>query len=205
MTIEDRKEREREALKSKILLEAERILASKGIENLSMRKIASEIEYSPTTIYRFFKDKDSLLTAIIRRNQIEIKRRFQRILEDESLNPLDALKYLISEYIRFGLEFQDTYKLYTKLCSFEIVDNCLYEIIGGERYRIFSSWQDQIDILINEGRMSGYGSIDIILLIWHVTHGYISNRIAVRDFYWKDTDKEIGGLIEMIFNGILIN
>lgn len=205
MTIEDRKEREREALKSKILLEAERILASKGIENLSMRKIASEIEYSPTTIYRFFKDKDSLLTAIIHRNQIEIKRRFQRILEDESLNPLDALKYLISEYIRFGLEFQDTYKLYTKLCSFEIVDNCLYEIIGGERYRIFSSWQDQIDILINEGRMSGYGSIDIILLIWHVTHGYISNRIAVRDFYWKDTDEEIGGLIEMIFNGILIN
>ncbi len=204
MTIKDRKEREREALKSKILFEAEKILANKGIENLSMRKIASEIEYSPTTIYRFFKDKESLLTAIIRRNQNEIKRRFQRILEDESLNALDTLKYLISEYIRFGLEFQDTYTLYTKLCSFEIVDGEIYEIIGGERYRIFSSWQDQIDILINEGRISGYGSIDIILLIWHVTHGYISNRISVKNFNWKDTDEEIGGLIDMIFNGILI-
>ena len=205
MTIKDRKEREREALKSKILLEAEKILASKGLENLSMRKIASEIEYSPTTIYRFFKDKESLLTAIIRRNQNEIKVRFQRILEDESLNPLDRLKCLISAYIKFGLEFQDTYTLYAKLCSFEIVDECLYEIIGGERYRIFSSWQDQIETLIHEGRISGYSSIDIVLLIWHVTHGYISNRISVKDLKWKDSDVEIDSLLAMIFRGILIN
>ena len=144
-----------------------------------MRKVANEIEYSPTTIYRYYKDKDSLLTAIIRRNQIEITRRFQIILDDVSLNPLVKLKYLISAYIKFCLEFEDTYKLYTKLCSIEIHDNRLYEIIGGEKYRIFSSWQDQIETLISEGMISCNKSIDIIILIWHITHRYISNRISV--------------------------
>ena len=145
MTIGDRKNRDKLALKLKILVQAEKLMADEGIENLSMRKIANAIDYSPTTIYRFFKDKESLLSTIVIRNHTEITERFQKILDDETLNTLNRLKFLIKEYIRFGLEYQDTYRLYTVLCNFEIVNNGLYETIGGKRYRVFKSWQTQID------------------------------------------------------------
>ena len=94
MTISDRKNRDKLALKSKILVQAEKLMADEGIENLSMRKIAKAIDYSPTTIYRFIKDKESLLSTIVIRNHTEITERFQKILDDETLNTLNRLKFL---------------------------------------------------------------------------------------------------------------
>jgi AcrR family transcriptional regulator len=204
MTISDRKQREKQALKSRILAQAEKIMADEGVDNLSMRKIASAIDYSPTTIYRFFKDKNSLLSTIINRNHTEITRRFQRVLEDSTLDSLHRLKYLIREYIRFGLEFKDTYKLYTHLCKFEIIDQGLYETIGGKRYRVFSSWQSQIEALIGEGLIQAGNSLQIVLYVWHVTHGFISNRILVKEIDWGADEDEIDKLIENIFSGIIV-
>ena len=205
MAISDRKQREKQALKSKILAQAEKIMADEGVDNLSMRKIASAIDYSPTTIYRFFTDKNSLLSTIINRNHKEITRRFQSVLEDDTLDSLHKFKHLIREYIRFGLEFKDTYKLYTHLCKFEIIDQGLYETIGGERYRVFSSWQSQIEALIGEGLIQEGNSLQIVLYVWHVTHGFISNRILVKEIDWGPDDDEIDRLIENIFNGIIVN
>ncbi len=202
MAITERKEKEKLALKTKILEAAEKLMAEKGFENLSMRKIAKEIDYSPTTIYRFFKDKNDLLSTIISRNHIEITKRFQKVLENEALSPFEKLKQLIKEYIKFGIEYTDTYKLYADLCRLEIIDNGLYEIINGKQYRIFRSWQEQIELLIKSGEFTDKKSIDIILLIWHTTHGFISNRITLQDFPWKSDEEEMEQIIEMIFNGI---
>jgi len=205
MTISDRKLREKQALKFRILAQAEKIMADEGVENLSMRKIANAIDYSPTTIYRFFKDKKNLLSTIISRNHMEITKKFRRVLEDDTLNSLHKLKHLIREYIRFGIEFKDTYKLYTDLCKFEIIDQGLYETNGGERYRVFSSWQSQIEVLIGEGLIQEGSSLQIVLYIWHVTHGFISNRNLVKEIDWGSDDDEIDRLIEYIFNGIIVN
>ncbi len=60
MSIDDRKEREKEILRRKILDAAERLFVEEGYENVSMRKIAAIIEYSPTTIYRFFESNASM-------------------------------------------------------------------------------------------------------------------------------------------------
>ena len=64
MGITDRKEREKQELKDLILKEAKAVFLEEGYEKTSIRKIADRIEYSPTTIYLYFKDKSELLLEL---------------------------------------------------------------------------------------------------------------------------------------------
>ena len=57
MGIKERRERQKEHLREEILEAARELFLKEGVENVSMRAIAKRIEYSPTTIYLYFKDK----------------------------------------------------------------------------------------------------------------------------------------------------
>jgi AcrR family transcriptional regulator len=63
--ISERREREREQLTTMILEAARDILSEQGLDALSMRAIAERIEYSPATIYLYFKDKEDLIHRVI--------------------------------------------------------------------------------------------------------------------------------------------
>ncbi len=65
MGISDRKEREKRELRARIIEATAKILVEEGYEKTTIRKVAEAIEYSPRTIYLYFKDKDSLLMEII--------------------------------------------------------------------------------------------------------------------------------------------
>lgn len=47
-----------------ILDAAYAMIVARGVEGLSMRAIADEIDYSPTALYRYFESKDALLDAV---------------------------------------------------------------------------------------------------------------------------------------------
>ena len=61
MGISERREREKQELREKILEKAKEILIKEGQDNLSIRNIATAIEYSPATIYLYFQDKDEIV------------------------------------------------------------------------------------------------------------------------------------------------
>jgi AcrR family transcriptional regulator len=65
MGISSRKEREKKELRAKIIDATAKILIDQGYEKTTIRKVAEAIEYSPRTVYLYFKDKDSLLMEII--------------------------------------------------------------------------------------------------------------------------------------------
>jgi AcrR family transcriptional regulator len=105
-----RREREREALRQVILDAARELFVDEGFENVSMRRIAEKIEYSPTTIYLYFEDKLSLLRAICEETFARLEKRMETIRK-ESDNPVDALKKGVRAYIEFGLKHPNHYKL----------------------------------------------------------------------------------------------
>ena len=55
MGINERKERDRQDLRKSIMDAAREVFLEKGFEQTSIRAIAQKIEYSPTTIYLYFK------------------------------------------------------------------------------------------------------------------------------------------------------
>ena len=62
----ERRQRQIEANRREILDAALMIARKEGWQGLSMRKIADQIEYSPTMIYEYFSSKEALLTELTR-------------------------------------------------------------------------------------------------------------------------------------------
>ena len=64
MGIKERKAREKENLRKLIVANAHEILMKNGLEGLTMRSIANNIEYSQSKIYEFFANKDELCEVL---------------------------------------------------------------------------------------------------------------------------------------------
>ncbi len=62
MGIKERRDIEKAGMKKKIKAAAIGLIEQEGYEKLSIRKIAAKIEYSPTTIYLYYKDKAEIIT-----------------------------------------------------------------------------------------------------------------------------------------------
>jgi len=109
MGITERKEREKEDLQRSILTAAREVFLEKGFEQTSIRSIAQKIEYSPTTIYLYFKDKDAILYALhldgfsILNNRMEVLTNVQ--------DPLERIKAMGRVYLQFASEHPDYYDL----------------------------------------------------------------------------------------------
>src|SRR3954465_8710169 len=64
MGIRERHTRERENVRSAILAAARSLFLAQGYANVSMRKIAEQIEYSPGAIYSYFASKEDIFFAL---------------------------------------------------------------------------------------------------------------------------------------------
>jgi AcrR family transcriptional regulator len=64
MGIKERQERDREAVGRSILDAARELFVAEGFQNVSIRKIAERIEYSPAAIYGYFPSKDDIFFAL---------------------------------------------------------------------------------------------------------------------------------------------
>lgn len=62
MGIKERRNIEKAEMKKKIKGAAIELIEQEGYEKLSIRKIAAKIEYSPTTIYLYYKDKAEIIS-----------------------------------------------------------------------------------------------------------------------------------------------
>jgi AcrR family transcriptional regulator len=62
--VKERHEREREAVARAILDAARDLFVAEGYQNVSIRKIAEKIEYSPAAIYSYFPSKDDIFLAL---------------------------------------------------------------------------------------------------------------------------------------------
>lgn len=62
--VKERQERERVATSRAILDAARELFVAEGYQNVSIRKIAEKIEYSPAAIYSYFPSKDDIFLAL---------------------------------------------------------------------------------------------------------------------------------------------
>ena len=64
MGVKERQERERETVSRAILDAARELFVTQGYQEVSIRKIAERIEYSPAAIYSYFPSKDDIFFAL---------------------------------------------------------------------------------------------------------------------------------------------
>src|SRR5438128_10701383 len=100
MGIIERREREREEIRRKILDAAHELFATEGYDHVTMRRIAEAIEYSPTTIYLHFKDKDELVHELCQEDFAKLLAELSR--QKPPADPKDALVQPGRGYPRYG-------------------------------------------------------------------------------------------------------
>src|SRR5579859_2436923 len=109
MGIQERKEKQKLEIRKLILDASMKLFVEEGFQNVTIRRIADIIEYSPTTVYLYFKDKDEIFSAL---HDIGFQKmaEFNRDL-DTIRNPLLRLHKMGENYLQFGMEHPEYYSL----------------------------------------------------------------------------------------------
>lgn len=103
-----RRDRDKEKMKQLILVAASDIIAEDGLDKLSIRKIAAKIEYSPSIVYHYFKDKEEILNSVMQRGYRKILHAVSSV-ELNSISGEDRLKEMSRSYINAALAMPDEF------------------------------------------------------------------------------------------------
>ena len=106
---ESRRNRERKELRFRILEAAHGLFLRGGEATVTLRRVAEMIEFSATTIYQHFPNKESLLREVCAAEFARLAQSFQRA--ETFPEPLDRLRQVASLYVDFGLQHPEHYRV----------------------------------------------------------------------------------------------
>jgi AcrR family transcriptional regulator len=196
-----RREREKETLRQEILDAARELFVKEGYENVSMRRIAEKIEYSPTTIYLYFEDKASLLFAICDETFAKLAKRMETIVKGED-DPVESLKRGCRAYVEFGLKYPNHYRV-TFINHPQIhlgADHYLRD--GSMGMRAYGFLRAGVEQCIKQKRFRESDVDAVTQMIWAGGHGLTSLLITKPDFPWANRNQLIDLLIDTLVEGL---
>jgi AcrR family transcriptional regulator len=110
MGIKERHERDRESVRRAILDAARDLFVSEGYQNVSIRKIAERIEYSPAAIYGYFPSKDDIFFALAEEG-FRLLHAQQPVEGLDALSPLDRVRDIFWRFYLFSREHPQYFAL----------------------------------------------------------------------------------------------
>jgi AcrR family transcriptional regulator len=196
MGVSERRIRERLDTRQSILATARELFLLKGFEATTIRNIAEKIEYSPSTIYQHFKDKNEIFYTLHTESFIELVKQMKRSELHE--NPLEQLIALGKIYIQFA---EDNPELYDLMFIMEApIDflNLLDETQWIEGKTAFDYLKSVISACIDKGLIKETDVDSLAYLIWSTVHGMVTLSIRKRGLRIGLSNPET--IIERTFN-----
>jgi len=207
MGIKERKERHKEDLKARILQAAKKLFVTEGYEATSIRKIAAEIEFSPTTIYLYYKDKTDIAYALHQEGFGLLRERFSALAYVD--DPFERLKAMGRGYIQFAVDHPDFYEL-----MFIMKEPMQYlqahhpEEEWPEGERVFNGLMQTVEGCKDNGYFAGMNTEELAMLSWSVVHGLCSLHITSHFKHIAENCSEVAivkqdTLLESVFQAYL--
>jgi AcrR family transcriptional regulator len=173
MGVAERKERHKEELKGEILKAAKELYMEKGLEATSIRNIAEKIEYSPATVYLYFRDKDEIMHALHQEGFKILVEYFTDALKIS--DPFERLKAMGEGYIRFSMERPEMYKLaFVMEEPIAHLEHCEDEWDEGEG--AYNVLLHTVEACQQVGYFPGLEAHGVSFMIWSTMHGLCSLR-----------------------------
>jgi AcrR family transcriptional regulator len=177
--VKERKDRQKTEMREAILSAALKLFSDEGYDNVSMRKIANEIEYSVGTIYLYFKDRDEIFFELHKLGFEEFYKR-QLAVQDVK-DPLQRLMEHGLAYIQFAID-QPLY-----------YDLMFISRIPGKTIKLHHDWKsghrtyDILKLNIQQAADAGYfknTDVEVAAFsLWSFVHGiaslYIRDRLMM--------------------------
>jgi AcrR family transcriptional regulator len=180
----ERREREREEIRARILDAAREMFAADGVESVTMRRIAERIEYSPTAIYFHFKDKEALLAELCDQDFRAFAQNFSRAAA--VADPIERLRAAGRVYVEFGLTHPSHYRVMFMTPKPPQEEHAIVK--GNPEEDSYAFLKLIVSQAIAEGRLRDeLSDVDLVSqVIWAGVHGIVSLEIAKCNDPWVD-------------------
>lgn len=190
MGINERKEREKIEMRKRIIDAATTMFMEEGYEKTSIRNIAEKIEYSPATLYLYYKDKDELLYEVQKQAFGKLEDVFAT--EANSSDPWTRLTQICHSYVRFGKANPELYELMFMMRA------PMNSIKENEHWR---NNTDSFVVLVKcltECMEKGLLKFNDVMLaafsVWSMGHGLVSLDVSCRLQAMNMTERDIDEL-----------
>jgi AcrR family transcriptional regulator len=202
MGIKERREKAKENLRQEIFDAASELFAKEGVANVSMRKIAEKIEYSPTTIYLYFKDKTTLLHQICEETFAKLAVEVTKIRENTD-DPMEILRGGMKAYIEFGLKHPNHYEVVFITPLDKYLDKDFeYTFDDSMGKFAFEKLAESVVGCMQAGVIKT-GDVELISqTLWAGIHGLTSLFIGHSDFPFVEKDRLIENLLDTLIKGL---
>jgi AcrR family transcriptional regulator len=203
----ERRAREREEVRGRILEAARCLFAQEGYDAVTLRRVAEAIEYSPAAIYKYFADKDEMVRALVEDDMTYMLESFQPALAKCSL--VERLNTFGRAYMSIALERPNHYRL---MFMTPLPEQTKDELMAGrhedpnqDSYALFrSSIQECIDAGLFRPEFNDAHLVAQTL--WCALHGIASLHIThARDKHvpWRDVQQRAEVMLEVLMRGML--
>jgi len=201
----ERRERDKQELRTKILDAARELFVEHGYDAVTMRKVAERIEYTPTTIYLHFEDKDALIRELCQHDFRAFGARFAETLA--IADPVSRLRQSGLIYFNFAREHPQHYRLMFMTPVPEASrGNAKSADPAEDAYGLLLGTVEQA---LKEGRLRPEHTDAALVAqtIWAASHGVVSLEIAKGNecgwITWRPLDDRVRLMIAVIIDAFV--
>ncbi|HYA68850.1 MAG TPA: TetR/AcrR family transcriptional regulator [Acidimicrobiales bacterium] len=179
----------REAKVASIVRCAWALAAEQGIAGVSLHALAREVGMRQPSLYEYFDSKNALYDAMFADGNRKLIERLDAVRLPS--DPRAALKRLLSEFARFGLEDPARYELLFQRHVPGFTPSA-------ESYGLARQVLDRVVLLMNAAGVVGQGDIDCIVA---VTAGLMENQLS-NDPGGTRFVRQISRLVDLVVDDI---
>lgn len=168
--LEQDRQRRQEQMRSRILKAAMKLFLRRGYDNVTMRNIAAELNYSATTIYHYFEGKDEIFFAL-RGQGFELLHQAQ-LKHRKSRDPIRRLRQHAELYVDFALSNPEYYDLMFMMDA--PVERVVERAEWAETVKTLNLLRDDVQAAIQTGRLRERDPERLVFAWWSLLHGALA-------------------------------
>jgi AcrR family transcriptional regulator len=200
MGVQEKRNKYKEEFRREILNSARDLFLAVGYEKFSMRRLAEKIDYSPTTIYHYFRNKDDLLLAICE----EVAEQFlarMRYIRSVQRKPYEALRQAMLYLMEFAFENPHQYKVF--FLTRPNVYGRQEEFMKRESMARASylEFREMVEACIEAGELRHMDIEVLTQVLAAAPHGLITMTLYRDSFPWADRKVLASTLVDGLLKG----
>lgn len=167
---------------------ARHLFVENGYEKVSIRNIAEAIEYSPATIYLYFKDKNEILYAVHQQAFGKMMEDFRPVMTIE--DPFERLIEMGRRYIQFAVENPELFDImFIVTAPMEAIE--FREEMWNEGRIAFNMLVQVVQDCIRAGIFKVDDAEVASMMIWSNIHGYTALFIRKRMMMFSEERRQV--------------
>jgi len=192
-------------MKKQILDAAMDLFLEAGFDNVSMRNISERIEYSPGTIYLYFRDMNDILFSLHSIGFEKLHRAQKK--RPSADDPLERLRKHVDLYVDFGLRNPGLYDLMFILRGPVQAMKAIQGVAWEAGMRCFGALREDVASCIAAGVLPKSDPDIVTLSLWSLTHGAVA--LVIRDRLLMFEGRKAGALAKaacaFVLNAICVD